>query len=117
MQCKIKIHDEVYCTIYGLNEKTNSMLWDKFGPFVDGHRFMPAFKLGRWDGRIRFYEKTGKTYVNLLFDIIPLIEQIGYEIELEDNRLYFDEGRLHVKIVEDMYSRLRSYIDREIIFG
>ena len=35
----------------------------------------------------------------------------------KDNRLYFDEGRLHVRIVEDMYNKLKSYIDRDIIFG
>ena len=90
MKCKIKILDEVYAAITGLNQTTINILWDKFGPFVDGYRFMPAFKLGRWDGRIRFFEKTGKTYVNLLFDIVPILEQIGYEIDLIDNREYFD---------------------------
>ena len=35
----------------------------------------------------------------------------------KDNRLYFDEGNLRVKIVDDMYDKLKGYIDREIIFG
>jgi multiple sugar transport system ATP-binding protein len=35
----------------------------------------------------------------------------------KDNRLYFDEGKICVKIVEDMYGQLKRYIDREIIFG
>jgi multiple sugar transport system ATP-binding protein len=35
----------------------------------------------------------------------------------KENRLYFDEGRIQVRVVEDMYPKLKGYIDREIIFG
>lgn len=51
---------------------------------------MPAFKLGRWNGYIQFYSPTGKTYVRLLDQVIPYLEKWGYDIELIDNRKYFE---------------------------
>lgn len=107
MKCKIKIHDEVYCSIIGLSEETSERLWNQFGLFVDGYRFMPAFKLGRWDGKVRFYEKTNKTYLNLLYTIVPLLESLGYEIDLEDNRAYYDSPE---PITKDIFAEHGIYL-------
>ncbi|PIP19867.1 MAG: glycerol-3-phosphate ABC transporter ATP-binding protein [Candidatus Omnitrophica bacterium CG08_land_8_20_14_0_20_41_16] len=35
----------------------------------------------------------------------------------KDNRLYFDEGNIHVKLIDDMRQKLSAYIDKEVIFG
>lgn len=35
----------------------------------------------------------------------------------KDGRMYFDEGRAVVKIVEDMYDKLKAYTAQEVIFG
>jgi len=35
----------------------------------------------------------------------------------KDSRIYFDEGRICVKAVEDMYKSLSSYIGKEVILG
>jgi multiple sugar transport system ATP-binding protein len=35
----------------------------------------------------------------------------------KENRLYFDEGKIQVKIVEGMYNKLKGYIDRDAILG
>jgi multiple sugar transport system ATP-binding protein len=35
----------------------------------------------------------------------------------KDGRLYFDEGKILVKLVEDMYIRISPFIGRDIIFG
>ena len=86
MNCIINVKDEVWCTINGITPSHNEFLWNKFGVHVDGYFFMPAYKLGRWDGKIRFYEKTGKTYVRLLEKILPYLENWGYDIDLNDNR-------------------------------
>jgi hypothetical protein len=107
MKCKIIILDEVYCNLIGLSEKTNEMLWNKYGPYVDGHKFMPAFKLGRWDGRIRFYKITGSTYVNLLFEIIPILEDLGYELELEDRREWFEAPSL---VTSDLFAEYNIFL-------
>jgi hypothetical protein len=41
---KITILDEVYCTVSGLEKEHQEFLFDKFSLFVEGYRFMPAFK-------------------------------------------------------------------------
>jgi len=84
--CTILVKDEVWCSVTGLTSSEHEQLWRDFAPFKDGYFFMPSYKLGRWDGRIRFYEKTGKTYVRLLDRILPYIEKWGYHIELVDHR-------------------------------
>jgi|688.fasta_scaffold89218_5 hypothetical protein len=90
MIVKITIQNEVWCSIQGLDKFHVDMLWELFGPYVDGYRHMPLFVMGRWDGRVRFFEKTGKTYVKLLTQIIPLIEKWQYQIDLVDKRSYYD---------------------------
>jgi len=35
----------------------------------------------------------------------------------KEGRLYFDEGLIQVKLVEDMYKKLANYVGREIFFG
>jgi superfamily II DNA or RNA helicase len=86
MKSFITVHDEVWCTISGLSPQHINFLYNKFGIHVDGYFFMPKFKLGHWDGKIRFFKETGKTYIRLIDKIIPFIETWGYEIELIDNR-------------------------------
>ena len=47
---------------------------------------MPARKLGRWDGKIRFFDKNGRTYLKLLEQIAPMLDSWGYELRLHDER-------------------------------
>lgn len=82
----IWVRDEVWMTVAGLDPADHTFLWNKFGIEVEGSFFMPARKLGRWDGKIRFFDKTGKTYLRLLEDIAVFLEKWGYEIELHDER-------------------------------
>ena len=35
----------------------------------------------------------------------------------KDGRIYFDEGKLMVKLVEEMYPKIMRYLGRELIFG
>lgn len=84
--CKITVKDEVWCYVTGLSETDSGFLWNKFGIFLDGYFFMPAFKMGRFDGKIRFFDKQGKTYYRLLDQIVPIIDAWGYDIDLVDNR-------------------------------
>jgi superfamily II DNA or RNA helicase len=86
-KCYIRVKDEVYCTLSGLQPSDIEFLWEKYGIFVEGYFHMPQYKLGRWDGKIRFFEKTGKTYIRLLDEILPFLEKWGYEIELKDERI------------------------------
>jgi superfamily II DNA or RNA helicase len=104
---KISIKDEVYCFVTGLSPADQKFLFDKFGILIEGHFFHPAVKLGRWDGRIRFYEPTGKTYNRLLDQIVPHLLKWGYEIEIEDKRVPVKapEGRAS----PDMFGHIMGY--------
>jgi superfamily II DNA or RNA helicase len=82
----IRVSDEVWCSVIGLSQEHNDTLWHKFGIYVDGYHFMPAYKMRRWDGKVRFFEKTGKTYLRLLDQIVPYLDSWGYDIDLVDSR-------------------------------
>ena len=71
---------------------------DRFKFTMPNARHLPAVRLGRWDGKIAFFQLGGSSYINLLPDIIPVLEADGYDIEIEDLRTYstqfaFDEIR------------------------
>jgi len=88
MQAKLIIRDEVNVKIEGLSLSTRKKLVDQFKYDIPGARYLPAVRLGRWDGRVAFFQLGGSTYTNLLPDILPFLEQEGYDVELEDQRDY-----------------------------
>jgi len=99
--CTINVTDEVWCFISGLSPSEHEQLWNEFGKYVDGYFFMPSYKLGRFDGKIRFYQKTGKTYIRLLDQILPFIaDKWGYQVELVDKRRVFESPIQHGVVEE-----------------
>ena len=87
LTCTIHVDDEVNCRIGGLRPEHLDILNDKFAILVDGAWHMPAVQLRRWDGKIRFFEKTGKTFTKLLDEIVPYLCTWGYDVNLEDHRV------------------------------
>lgn len=55
---------------------------------IPGARYLPSVRLGRWDGKIAYFQLGGSTYTNLLAEILPYLDERGYNIELEDLRDY-----------------------------
>ncbi|MBM3251626.1 MAG: sn-glycerol-3-phosphate ABC transporter ATP-binding protein UgpC, partial [Candidatus Omnitrophica bacterium] len=47
----------------------------------------------------------------------PPMNFMNGKIIKKDGRVYFNEGKFQVKLVEEMYDELKSYIDKEVIFG
>ena len=88
MQAKLIIKDEVNVKVEGLELGTRKKLVDKFKYEVPGARYLPAVRLGRWDGKVSYFQLGGSTYINLLPEIIPFIDSEGYDIEIEDLRTY-----------------------------
>lgn len=82
----ITVKDEVFCHISGLEPQDHKALEDAFAVMVEGAFFMPLYKLGRWDGKVRFFDKTGKIYFRLLDQVLPYLERWGYHVELNDQR-------------------------------
>ena len=83
---KLIIRDEVNVKFEGLDVITRRKISDKLKFFLPYAFHLPAYKLGRWDGNIRFCDIGGRTYLNLLDRILPIIEDQDYELDIEDKR-------------------------------
>ena len=84
----ITIRDEVNIKIEGLELDARRSLVNAFKYDVPYARYLPAVRLGRWDGKISYFQLGGSTYVNLLPEIIPILEKFNYDIDLDDQRDY-----------------------------
>jgi superfamily II DNA or RNA helicase len=84
----IIIRDEVNIKIEGLELDARRSLVNAFKYDVPGARYLPAVRLGRWDGKVSYFQLGGSTYVNLLPEIIPILEKFNYDVELDDQRDY-----------------------------
>tara|TARA_B100000579_G_scaffold75574_1_gene58325 strand:- start:61516 stop:62970 length:1455 start_codon:yes stop_codon:yes gene_type:complete len=87
---KLIIKDEVNVRFEGLDVITRRKISDKLKYFLPYAYHLPAYKLGRWDGNIRFCDIGGRTYLNLLDKVLPIIEEQDYEVDIEDNRTPHD---------------------------
>ena len=87
-QCTIQIRDEVNIKIEGLDLDARKALVNAFKYDVPYARYLPAVRLGRWDGKVSYFQLGGSTYTNLLPDILPILEKFDYDIELDDQRDY-----------------------------
>ena len=88
MQARLIIRDEVNLKIEGLDLADRTALVKKFKYEIPGARYQPSVRLGRWDGKVAFFQLGGSTYINLLPDILPFLEQRNYDIEIDDLRDY-----------------------------
>ena len=84
----IVIRDEVNIKIEGLELDARRSLVNAFKYDVPGARYLPAVRLGRWDGKVSYFQLGGSSYTNLLPEIIPILEKFNYDIELDDQREY-----------------------------
>jgi superfamily II DNA or RNA helicase len=85
---RLIITDEVNVKVEGLELDARRALVNRFKYDVPYARYLPAVRLGRWDGKVSYFQLGGSTYVNLLPDIIPILEEYNYDIELDDRREY-----------------------------
>lgn len=85
---RLIIRDEVNVKIEGLELDARRTLVNRFKYDVPYARYLPAVRLGRWDGKVSFFQLGGSTYVNLLPEIMPILEELDYDIELDDQREY-----------------------------
>jgi superfamily II DNA or RNA helicase len=102
---RLIIKDEVNVKIEGLDLHERKELSNMFKYEIPGARYLPAVRLGRWDGKIAFFQMGGSTYVNLLPEIIPYLDSQGYHLELEDLRDYKTQYDFE-EVTEDSYSHL-----------
>ena len=104
-QALLHIKDEVNVKIEGLDLDVRKKLMDMFKFEIPGARYMPAVRLGRWDGKVGYFQLGGSTYINLLDQILPVLEQYNYTIDLEDYRDYERQFEF-TQVTEDTYSNI-----------
>jgi len=84
--CKIVIKDEVNVKIENLDLDTRKSLVKKFKYFDQKARYLPAYKLGRWDGCTSFFGLGGTTFMSMLPEVIDELIRMGYDPDIEDHR-------------------------------
>ena len=56
---------------------------DHFSYFAEGYKFMPRFKDGVWDGKIRLFNTAScQLYYGLLPDVKKFAEKYNYELDV-----------------------------------
>ena len=98
--CKIIIKDEVNIKCDGLAVEARRKIVNKLKYDLPYARHMPAYKLGRWDGTKTFFGIGGNGYLAHLDVILPIIEESGYDIEIEDLR---HPIKLDLQAIDDNY--------------
>lgn len=86
--CRLIIRDEVNVKLEGLDVSLRKKLVSQFKFSDPRARYTPAVRLGRWDGKIAFFQLGGSSYINLLPEILPTVEDAGYDIDVDDQRAY-----------------------------
>ena len=84
--CKLVIKDEVNVKFENLDLKWRQRLHNKFKYQVPYAFHLPSVKLGRWDGKIAFFGLGGTTYLSLVEQILPILEEAGVYVDFEDKR-------------------------------
>ena len=97
------INDEVNLKVSGLELDVRKKLVNTFKYDVPHARYLPAVRLGRWDGKVAYFQMGGSTYLNLLPDIIPILENFNDDIDIQDNREYQTVFKFD-PVAEDTYS-------------
>ncbi len=87
MKTVLEILDEVNVRFKDLDVDTRRKLINAVRYYDPKARFTPAYKLGRWDGYVSYCDIGGRTYFNLLDELLPIVQDAGYEIEISDKRL------------------------------
>lgn len=85
--CKLIVEDEVNIKLEGLEVAIRRKIANALKFEIPYARYMPQYKLGRWDGKIAFFSVGGTGYVNHLDTIINILHKNAVEIvNIDDKR-------------------------------
>ena len=89
--CRIVIQDEVNIKLEGLPVEIRRKIANRLKFEVPYARYMPQYKLGRWDGKVNFFGIGGTGYVNHLDVIQQVLLENNVEIaDINDQRVPVD---------------------------
>jgi superfamily II DNA or RNA helicase len=103
----------VYARVLSYSAKEDQFLDDLLCVPVPGHKFMPAYKVGNWDGLKHFYSSTSKYFPTGFLPIVAgEAEKRGLTLDLDDQR--FLPPLSDPTTVKERYPHLRDYQVRGI---
>lgn len=100
------IQDEVNVKFEGLDIATRRKLVQALEYEIPYARHTPAYKLGRWNGKLSFCDVGARSYINLLDKLLPIVQEAGYEIEIEDHRIHNESFEFDL-VEEDSYEHIK----------
>ncbi|MEO0304587.1 MAG: DEAD/DEAH box helicase family protein, partial [candidate division WOR-3 bacterium] len=86
----LEILDEVNIKFKNLDADIRRKLHKKLRVFNPHAYHTPTYALGRWDGYTYYFSIGGNSYFYLLDKILPVLDEHGYKIEIEDHRKKYD---------------------------
>lgn len=106
-----KLHIRLQTTIiYVTHDQTEAMtMGDRVAVMKDG-------VLQQVADPIYIYDHPKNKFVAGFIGLPPMSFMHGRFVK-KDDRIYFDEGKVVVKLIEDMYENVKPYIGKEVILG
>lgn len=100
------IEDELRCTFVGLDKSHLGLFVEAYALYAPNYFFNPQYKIGNWDGRIRYFTWNGQTYNTLIPEILPALSKLGYKVEVVDERhgSFFDPA----PVTEDYFAHIEG---------
>src|ERR1035437_6183649 len=83
----LQILDECNIRFLDLSPECRRALVKELEYYIPGAQYSPAVKLGRWNGKMSYFDLAGRSYLNLLDRLLPIVQQHGYEVEIDDQRI------------------------------
>ena len=107
MRCRIVLHDEVNLKVEGLPVDVRRKIANKLKFQVPYARYLPQYKLGRWDGTVGFFGLGGSGYINHLDTILQVLHEQGVEVDdIDDHRV---KHNLKFSKIDKNYFASRSW--------
>lgn len=83
---RVKKVDNVYMLVDASEEGMLYDIREKFSFYAHNYRFMPKFKAGIWDGKIRLFNPYNrKLYIGLLGELKKLCVDYNYDLVIDEN--------------------------------
>lgn len=81
-------HIRILCDDWGVEQEIN----EYFTFFASGYKYMPLFRNGIWDGKVRLFDLRKKTiYKGLLDEVIKFCKNNNYELDVDKSLNYFND--------------------------
>lgn len=91
MEIKLRKINETFLGVEsGDDPACTKLLYEHFSFFAPNYMFDPLYNSGRWDGKIRLFNRRFKRiYLGLLWDVIEFLESNGYTYAPDDSLRFY----------------------------